>query len=247
MNVPEPPPLPKIIGHRGVAGHAPENTLASIRHAAAMGLAWVEFDVMMTKDGELILIHDESLDRTTNGRGRVPNTSLADLRQLDAGAWFDRRYEGERIPTLAETAALLVELGLAANIEIKPAKGYARETGKAVGEFLKTEWPPGLIAPIISSFWPDALEEVSKVAPGFPRGFLVGRVPSNWAEELDRLGCALLHCSQRHLRQKQADAVLTSGHRLLSYTVNDGAKARELWGWGVEAVFTDYPDRLRDI
>ena len=247
MNVPEPPPLPNIIGHRGVAGHAPENTLASIRETAAMGLAWVEFDVMMTKDGELVLIHDETLDRTTDGHGRVPEMPLAALKQLDTGAWFDTRFQGERIPTLAETADLLVELGLAANIEIKPARGYARETGQAVGAFLRDEWPPGLIAPIISSFWTEALEAVGEVAPGFPRGFLVGRIPSNWTEELERLGCALLHCSQRHLRRSQAEAVLASGYRLLSYTVNDGAKARALWDWGVEAVFSDYPDRLRDI
>ena len=247
MNVPEPPPLPNIIGHRGVAGHAPENTLASIRETATMGLAWVEFDVMMTKDGELVLIHDETLDRTTDGRGRVPEMPLAALKQLDAGAWFDTRFKGERIPTLAETADLLVELGLSANIEVKPARGYARETGQAVGAFLRDEWPPGLIAPIISSFWTEALGAVSEVAPGFPRGLLVGRIPSNWTEELERLGCALLHCSQRHLRRSQAEAVLASGYRLLSYTVNDVAKARASWDWGVEAVFSDYPDRLRNI
>jgi len=99
--------LPRIIGHRGVAGHAPENTLASIREAAAMGLMWVEFDVMMTKDGELVLIHDESLDRTTDGDGRVPKTSLAELKERDAGGWFDKRFQNERIPTLKETTKLL--------------------------------------------------------------------------------------------------------------------------------------------
>ena len=238
--------LPRIIGHRGVAGHAPENTLASIRKAAAMGLVWVEFDVVMTKDGELVLIHDESLGRTTDGCGQVPDKLLAELKERDAGGWFDERFQSERIPTLKETTKLLVELGLAANIEIKPAKGYAQETGEAVGKFLRTEWPPELIAPIISSFQAEALEEISKVAPDVPRGFLVGRVPTNWSELLDRLDCALLHCSQRHLRQSQAAKILDSGHHVLCYTVNNRAKAEELWSWGVNAVFSDYPDRLRN-
>ena len=238
--------LPRIIGHRGVAGHAPENTLASIREAAAMGLVWVEFDVMMTKDGELVLIHDESLSRTTDGCGQVPNKLLAELKERDAGGWFDERFQSERIPTLKETTKLLVELGLAANIEIKPAKGYAQETGEAVGKFLRTEWPPELIAPIISSFQAEALEEISKVAPDVPRGFLVGRVPTNWSEILDHLDCAFLHCSQRHLLQSQAAKILDSGHHVLCYTVNNRAKAEELWSWGVNAVFSDYPDRLRN-
>ena len=239
--------LPRIIGHRGVAGHAPENTLASIREAAAMGLMWVEFDVMMTKDGELVLIHDESLDRTTDGDGWVPKTSLAELKERDAGGWFDKRFQSERIPTLKETTKLLAELGIAANIEIKPAKGYVKETSKALGEFLKTEWPPELVAPIISSFQAEALEEISKVAPDVPRGFLVRRVPSNWSEMLDRLDCAFIHCSQRHLLQSQAATILDSGHHVLCYTVNNRNRAEELWGWGVSAVFSDYPDRLGDI
>ena len=238
--------LPRIIGHRGVAGHAPENTLASIREAAAMGLVWVEFDVMMTKDGELVLIHDESLGRTTDGCGRVPDTLLAELKECDAGGWFDKRFQSERIPTLKETTKLLAELGLAANIEIKPAKGYARETGKAVGEFLRTEWPSELNAPIISSFQAEALEAISIVAPNVPRGFLVRHVPTNWYEMLDRLGCVLLHCSHRHLLQSQAAKILDSGHHVLCYTVNNRAKAEMLWSWGVNSVFSDYPDRLRN-
>ena len=159
MNVPESPTLPNIIGHRGVAGHALENTLASIRETVTMGLAWVEFDVMMTKDGELVLIHDETLGLTTDGRGRVPEMPLAALKQLDAGEWFDTRFKGERIPTLAETADLLVKLGVSANIENTPARGFARETGQAVGAFLRGKWPPGLIAPMISSFWTERLKQ----------------------------------------------------------------------------------------
>ncbi len=247
MSVPQPPPLPSIIGHRGAAGHAPENTLASIRTAATLGAAWVEFDAMLTGDGEIVLIHDERVDRTTDGNGRVAAMDLAVLRRLDAGSWFDPKFAGERIPTLGEAAALLADLGLGANVEIKPASGHERATGRAVGEFLANEWPEGLLAPILSSFSEEALDAARLAAPNVPRGLLVGRVPADWRGRLERLGCAGIHCAQKQLRPDQAEAILTAGIRLLAYTVNDADRARTLLGWGVEAVFTDYPDRLRDI
>lgn len=249
MNEPiaQPGILPKIIGHRGVAGHAPENTIASIRAAAAMGVAWVEFDVMLSGDGTLVLFHDETVNRTTNGKGRVDEMTLPELQQLDAGSWFDRRFRGERVTTLQETAEVLSELGMNANIEIKPSTGHESETGWAVGRFLATEWPHLLMAPIISSFSTEALEEVAAEAPGFPRGLLMERIPKNWRKETERLGCSLLHCSHRFLRKAQAAEIRDSGIHLLCYTVNERRRAQQLWNWGVEAVFSDYPDRLLDI
>ena len=88
MSVPQPPPLPPVMGHRGAKGHAPENTLAGLRKAAGLGCRWVEFDVKLTADGELILFHDDSLRRTTDGRGAVADKTLAEIRSLDAGRWF---------------------------------------------------------------------------------------------------------------------------------------------------------------
>ena len=105
----------------------------------------------------------------------------------------------------------------------------------------------GLTAPIISSFSIKALEAVAVEAPGFPRALLVGRVPRNWRALTTKLGCSLLHCSQGHLRKKEAERIRESGMHLLCYTVNNARKARALWNWGVEAVFSDYPDRLLDI
>lgn len=212
-----------------------------------MGVAWVEFDVTLSGDGNLILFHDETLDRTTNGTGQVANTSLADLKKLDAGAWFDRRYRGERIPTIYEAAEVLTELGLNANIEIKAARGYEAETGWAVGRYLATEWPQNLLAPIVSSFSTEALEAMADEAPGYPRGLLVGKLPRTWRSQAERLGCALIHCAHGHLRKAQALAVREAGLHLLCYTVNSARTARKLWNWGVESVFSDYPERLLDM
>src|SRR5262245_35511267 len=111
-------PFPQIVGHRGGGTLAPENTLAGIRTAAQMGCGGVEFDVMLSADGVPVLIHDETLERTTNGHGSVATTAYASLASLDAGAWFDPRFRGERVPTLDQAGKLCVELGLWANIEV---------------------------------------------------------------------------------------------------------------------------------
>src|SRR5271154_6533668 len=111
--------LPCVIGHRGAAASAPENTLAGLRRAKALGRSWVEFDVRLPGDGALVLCHDPRLDRTTSGSGLVSATSLAAIRELDAGSWFDPSFAGERVPTLDEVLSLASELDLGANIEIK--------------------------------------------------------------------------------------------------------------------------------
>ena len=102
------PGLAPVIGHRGAAKRAPENTLAGLRRAHELGAAWVEFDVMLSGDGVPILIHDETLERTTDGHGAVPDHGLAAIRELDAGAWFAPAYAGERVPTLEEAIDLLL-------------------------------------------------------------------------------------------------------------------------------------------
>ena len=124
--------LPRVIGHRGAAAYAPENTLEGIREAARRGARWVEFDAKLTGDGVVILMHDDTLDRTTNGHGSVAQTSFGDIGRLDAGAWFGEAWRGARVPRLADALALLVELDMQANIEIKPCPGREIETAQAV-------------------------------------------------------------------------------------------------------------------
>lgn len=113
-----PPVLPPVIGHRGAAGHAPENTLASLEKAAALGVRWVEFDVKLTADAMVILFHDETLSRTTDGKGALADKKWADLRPLDAGGWFGPEFAGEHVPSLEEAVAALARLGLGAVVEI---------------------------------------------------------------------------------------------------------------------------------
>src|SRR5215472_5231753 len=171
-------PHPRIIGHRGGGSLAPENTLAGFRKAAALGFGAVEFDVMLTADGIPILIHDETLDRTTNGRGAVSATPWEKIAGLDAGARFGTR--GERVPRLDEAGKLCIELGLWANVEIKPASGFERETAVAACGLIASLWAGAPRRPLVSSFQRPCLEVAQRALADFERGFLSDRIEPGW-------------------------------------------------------------------
>lgn len=237
--------IPRIIGHRGACGDAPENTLASFREAAAQGAEWVEFDVKLTADGHLVLFHDQTLNRTTDGRGPVAGRTLAELKVLDAGAWFAPRFAGECVVTLEEAVSLLAELGLGANVEIKACKGREAETGGAAAAWLRDRWPAHLLPPLISSFSARSLQAAREAAPDLARALLVRRVPDNWRERMATVGATALHCSQRRLTRARARQVVEAGTPLRCFTVNDPKRARHLFDWGVTGVFSNFPGRLR--
>lgn len=238
-------PLPPVIGHRGAARRAPENTLAGLRVAAAMGVACVEFDVRLTADRVPVLFHDATLDRTTNGRGRLVHRTLAELRRLDAGAWFARRFAGEAVPTLAEAIGALASLGLHANIELKPEEAQGVATAWAVLDVLRKAWPRDRPPPLISSFDWSALATLAAEAPCWPRGLLI-RTPRQrqWRGWAARVGAATIHCGANGLDRKGVEALKTAGLPIAAYTVNDVRRARLLRRWGVDALFTDDPQRL---
>jgi glycerophosphoryl diester phosphodiesterase len=236
--------IPKIIGHRGACAYAPENTLASIRKAAALGARWVEFDVRLTRERDLVLMHDDDVKRTTNGQGRVLELGIGELQALDAGAWFGGAFAGERVPTLAETIALLGALDLGANIEIKTEAPEARATAEALGRILDAHWPRGAALPLVSSFEVPALEAMRDVAPRWPRALLLKELKDDWRALLDRLAAATLNLDHRPLDAGKVASARQAGRPILCYTVNDPARARQLFAWGVSAVFTDRPDAL---
>jgi len=154
-----------VIGHRGVAGCAPENTLAGLRKASELNCRWVEFDVRLTADGQLILLHDERLERTTSGRGNAALLSLATVQRYDAGRRFGAAFRGERVPTLAEAVALLSELGIGANVELKAVRDREAETGAMAAALLCGLWPSQHPALLISSFSQKALAAVQACEP----------------------------------------------------------------------------------
>ena len=233
-------PAPRVIGHRGAAFYAPENTLAGFRIARKLGAAWVEFDVQATRDDIPMLLHDARLDRTTNGNGLIAERTSDDVSRLDAGSWFGgRQFCGERVPTLDVALAVLDELGLGAMIEVKAGPGDGPRTMGAVLHSLRKRVPG--VPCHLSSFDEDALSRAQDERPDVPRALLVRELPGDWLARVTRLQCSALHAGERGLDAASIAAVAQK-LPLRAYTVNDPARAGTLFQWGIGAVFTDCPD-----
>ena len=235
---------PQVVGHRGAAESAPENTLESFREAKKQGADWVEFDAKLTADNKIILLHDDDLDRTTNGKGPAQALTLEGYRKLDAGSWFGAKWRGVNVPTLEEAVTLFSEIDLRCNLEIKPCPGRDRETGTAIMAELRRIWPKDRELPLISSFSLESLQAAQAAAPEFPRGVLLDAHPANWRALAESVEAVSVNCWERDMTPNWAQEIKSAGYGLLVYTVNDPDQAKELMGWGVDGVFTDAPGRL---
>ncbi len=242
--------VPRVIGHRGAAATAPENTLASFTQAKNQGATWVELDVQLSADGVPVVFHDDGLERTSNGHGPLTAQTLTALRRLDAGSWFGPAFAGEGIPTLAEAVATIAALGMGLNLEVKLPVGAPPEQAERTARLALAEatalWPAHLPTPLVSSFHPAALAEAARRSV-WPRGLLLERLPADWRQRAERLGCVSLHVAATTLTASQAFAVRESGLALLAYTVNHPARAERLWQWGVDGVFSDAPGLLTTL
>ncbi len=239
--------LPRVIGHRGAAAHAPENTLAGFRTAARLGVGGVEFDVRLTADDRLVLFHDSTLERTAGARGKVRALPAADLCARDVGAWFGPAFAGERMPLLEDAIAVLAELGLFANIEMKCEPGDAAATAAALADVLDRRWPDPAAPPLVSSFDHGALAALRAQAPQWPRGFLTPSLDGAWRARFDALDCATLHVGARNLRKAQVAQARTTGVPVAVYTVNDPWQAARLYRWGVDSLISDAPDAIARV
>jgi glycerophosphoryl diester phosphodiesterase len=245
-------PYPRVLAHRGGGAFAPENTIAAIRVGCERGFRGVEFDVMLSADSEPVLMHDATLDRTTDATGPVAGRSSAELARLDAGRWFSSSFAGEPIPRLSEVVDYCRSHQVWINAEIKPTPGAEQRTGEQVARVLARNFadligsdsPPDPRLPLLSSFSPEALAAACEAAPSLARGLLCKRIPDNWREQLERLQCVALHCDHRTLDAPTASQVQRAGYWLFCYTVNDRRRAIQLARWGVDALCTDRLDRI---
>jgi glycerophosphoryl diester phosphodiesterase len=231
--------IPSVIGHRGAAAYAPENTIEGIKTAADLGAKWIELDVKLSKDSIPILFHDDDLDRTTNGHGPVADMNWNDLKDLDAGAWFSDSFAGIGIPSLEEALDVILDLDLSVNLEIKPCAGREIETAEAMLDLVSQVYDD-LDRILISSFSYVSLETALDMLPDAPRGLLLEpEWPENWQELVQFFNPVTINVSDKTLSNGKVAALLPLQKPVLVYTVNDADRARLLRQWGVSGVFTD--------
>lgn len=237
--------FPRVVGHRGASAEAPENTLSAFQAAREQGAGAIELDAKLTRDGAAVVMHDDTLDRTTNGHGAVRDHDLAALARLDAGAWFDPRFACEPVPTLEAVLRLCADVGLELNIEIKPCPGRARETAAQVVADIRQTWPADRPRPLLSCFDAEGLAIAQTIAPELPRGFLVDDLDGAWHDTARRFNCVSLHVDHRALDRASVAAIEAAGLAPVAWTVNDPVRAVELVGWGVISIISDRPGAVR--
>ncbi|MCB9963840.1 MAG: glycerophosphoryl diester phosphodiesterase [Rhodospirillales bacterium] len=234
--------LPSVIGHRGCAAYAPENTLVGIHAAADLGCTWIELDVKLTKDSVPVIFHDDTLERTTNGAGKVADITLAALKDLEAGSWFGESFSGEPVPTLEEALEVIIERDLGFNLELKPCPSREIETTEAALDILSHYWdePEKLL---LSSFQIQCLEACLDAAPEWARGLLLDEeFAENWQDIARHLQVSTVNIDGNAVTDEQLEYFLSYGKPVLSYTINDEERYDYLRARGVKSVFSDMPD-----
>ena len=235
-------PYPRWIAHRGAGKLAPENTLAAFRLGAQHGYRMFECDAKLAACGVPFLMHDATLDRTTNGRGTGGDLGWATLSQLDAGGWHSRSHAGEPLPTLENLARYCLANGYFLNIEIKPTPGLEEKTGRVVGEHAARLWQGQAVPPLFSSFKPEALAGAMATAPHIPRALLIDALWDGCFDRARELGCVAIVCNHALWDAALVALVKGLGMRTLSYTVNDGWAAQRLIALGTDGIITDRVD-----
>ena len=235
-------PYPRWIAHRGAGKLAPENTQAAFRLGAAHGWRMFECDVKLSADGVPFLMHDATLDRTTNGAGTGGEQVWAELSRLDAGGWHSRTFAGEPLASLDNVARFCLANGHLLNIEIKPTPGTERHTGEVVAAHAARLWHGAPVPPLLTSFQPDALAGAHASAPHLPRGLLLDTLWTGWLETALSLGCVALVMNHALWDASTVRQARAAGLRMLSYTVNDEWAAQRLIDLGTDGIITDRVD-----
>ena len=239
-----------VIAHRGASGVAPENTLAAFRKAVELGAGFIETDLQLSRDARLVALHDDTLERTTNGRGSVSSKTLQELRGLDAGSWFRTphheaapSFAGERIPTIEEVLAFGREHEIGLHLEVK-ATGPSGAEHAIVGALrVSGEIPRS----VVLSFSPSVLRRVRQLEPLVMTGFLFSdRLSSPVATAVEVGARQLLPRTDRVTRE-----LVTEAHahdlKVVAWTADTPEEMRKLISAGVDGIITDYPDRLIEL
>lgn len=231
-----------VIAHRGAKGDAPENTLRAIQLAAEQGAEWVELDVMLTADERPIILHDASLSLTAELHVLVKDTPWKRMCNLQVAAPVGSKEKPAPIPTLEQAVILIHQLGMGLNLEIKPAaKGLGALTLQRSLEVLQAGPAINLV---ISSFDFSALQAAKKLAPNVPRALLYEKLAQDWRLAVNEYAVRAIHLAEAALLPDEVAAIRALGLEVYSYTVNSVARGQELFSWGVNGIFSDFPERF---
>lgn len=240
--------LPVVVAHRGGAHLAPENTLAAIRQAVELGVDMIEIDVILSNDGEVIVIHDDTIDRTTDGEGVVKEMTLEEIKQYDAGSWFDARFAGEQVPTLGEVFEAIDGLSILL-IEIKDGDeqypGLERKVVDEIKSHDAADWV------VVQSFNEKSVLRVKEMVPALTTYYLLGGNFPEFYEALESPagdlpydGLAVHHSV---IDAAKVTKIHEIGYLLFTWTVNEDEDMQRIIAAGVDGIITDRPDRLQEM
>jgi len=237
---------PLLIAHRGLSARYPENTMAAFRAAAEAGAEMLELDVGLSADGQVVVLHDVTLERTTTGSGELERHPWSTLKDLDAGSWFAPEFAGERLPLLAQ---VLDELGgrIAINIEIKPEASSGQAEGGIEQKVAALVAERGLQPRVVvSSFLPAAVARIKQADPAIRTAVLYHTELHYEAPRIVELyGADGLHLNHAHLTAETVQALHDKGFYVGVYTVNDAGELRRMAAMGVDGVFVDDVEAAR--
>ena len=231
-----------IYAHRGSSGTHPENTLSAFKHAANLPIQGVEFDVHLTKDCKLVVIHDEKINRTSNGKGFIKDLTLEELRTYDFGSWFSQEFKGEKIPLLSEVLQVFSDTNHHINIELKTdVIAYEGIVEKTL-QLLESMGLQSRV--VISSFNHDTIREVKQLAPHIETATLSMKEFADPFEYVHTIPADALHLSLRTARRPSTEKVIRQGVPVRVFTVNHIKHIAPLKNIGVHAIFTDFPEKM---
>ncbi len=234
---------PWVIAHRGASGHAPENTFAAFERAIALGAEFIETDLHLTRDAQFVAIHDSALERTTNGRGAVRDFTLAELRQLDAGLWYDREYMGEHIPTLEEILEFARKHDVVFYLELKYEAAWGMH--HALVGALRS--PEDAARTIVISFDAGTIESLRRLDASIMIGLLVQDNDTDLVKKSLDVGARQICPRAAIVTPKLIEEAHHADLRVATWTVNQPEEMRAVIDAGVDGIMTDFPDRLRTI
>lgn len=236
-------PFPRFIAHRGFSNFAPENTITSLRKAHENGFQMVEFDVQESSDGVLLLMHDESIERTTGKTGVIGEMQWEIIKNINANRNYELQFPNEKVPNIEQVFHILSECNLNANLEIKPTNGRNFEITKRICMYIHEYWPSHLPIPIISSFSRECLIAASEFRFREGRGkYYIGclyeDLPSDWLEFAKEIRAESIHLEYSRINASLIRTIKNQGFWLLCYTVEDEASSEKLFKMGVDGIFT---------